>query len=114
MLRIERTHNDGIHMRMSQGEAQEEGSAAFSLLAQLIQTGFLKLLPSILIPQPNPHLAPRHTAADDRPNACLGCKADPILMLPLQAGIRDLKGIEHAPLEIGWQMRHRSRDADES
>lgn len=36
MLRIECTHNGGMHIRMSEREAQEEGGADSSWLAQFI------------------------------------------------------------------------------
>src|SRR5215216_8179387 len=114
MLGIECTHNDGIHIWMRQCEAQEERRAAFPRLAQLIQTGFLKLLPAIFVTEPNTYLAPCDATADDRPDACLRCTADPILMSALQSRIRDLEGIEHPPMKIGGQMRQGCRDADEA
>src|SRR5215217_6049730 len=114
MLGVECTHNDGIHVRMRECEPQEEGRAAFTRLAQFIQTGCLKLLPAIFVPQPHTYLAPCDATADDRPDACLRGTADPLLMLALQSRIRDLEGIEHTPIEIGWQMRQGGRDADEA
>ena len=50
MLRIECAHNDGMHIRMIEREAQKEGSAAFPWLAQLIQIRFFEFLPATFIP----------------------------------------------------------------
>src|SRR5688500_1877371 len=114
MLRIECTYNGGMYTRMRQRKAQKEGSAALAWLAQFIQARFLKLLPSIYVPQPNASLASRDTAADDGTDARLGRTADQILMIPLQSGIRNLEGIEYAPFEINRQVRRGSGNADES
>src|SRR5690242_19249872 len=101
-------------MRMREREAQEESSAALTRLAQFIQIGCLKLFPAVFVPQSNPKLAARHTAADDRPNARLGCPADPFLMIPLESRIGDLEGIEDAPFEIRGQVRQGRGDGDEA
>ena len=65
-------------------------------------------------PRPAAGLALRHPAADDDPHPGLPGARDPVLVLPLQGGVGDLHHVEHAPVQVGGQVRQRAGDADEA
>ena len=56
----------------------------------------------------------RHAPANDRAGARLCGLGDPLLVLPLDRGVRDLKLVEYAHLDVVLQVRQRARHADEA
>jgi len=81
---------------MYERKPEHKSRAALTRLPEFVEFGFFKDFPFVSGAQPGTGLASLDTAANDRADAGDRGVSDPVLVFAIQAGVRDLEGVEDA------------------
>ena len=111
--RVKRPHDSSMHVRIGDGEAEQELRSGHAL-EQLVHPGVLPELPDVRGALPGAWLTAGYAAADDDARPTSGRLGNGRLVLWLEGRVRDLQHIKYAHGDVVGEVRQDGGTAQET